>query len=181
MSAYCQCRIPNADGSLAPSGQNWPSAGQSAGNSNGINPTGDAGAIPTAGSGITQNGNPGATQTANNGVNPSGVTQPDATQTANDGIAPTGMTQPDGTQTANNDITPTGGAPPDATQSGNVPTGSTVPQWGQCGGTYNGGASGSCAAGSQCVCKDSSEHFLGLRNDRTNGLDSILSMSSPRR
>ena len=41
--------------------------------------------------------------------------------------------------------------------SGPANTGSPLPQYGQCGGTYNGGASGSCPEGNQCVCKDSSK------------------------
>ena len=49
-------------------------------------------------------------------------------------------------------------------ESGNEasPTGSTIPHWGQCGGSYNGGASGQCAEGSQCICKDSSRSLSSV-------------------
>ena len=62
------------------------------------------------------------------------------------------------------DNTAASGIQPTPSKSGSIasPTSSTVPHWGQCGGTYNGGASGQCAEGSQCICKDSSEFLFPI-------------------
>ena len=92
------------------------------------------------------NGNAGATLTGNVVSTPTG----------NAGGTPTGLVG--GSLTGNAGATQSGDE--GITQPGTTPTGSPIPLWGQCGGTYNGGASGSCADGSQCVCKDSSKHFF---------------------
>ncbi|KAL2049214.1 hypothetical protein ABVK25_010565 [Lepraria finkii] len=53
-----------------------------------------------------------------------------------------------------------------------TPTGNTIPEWGQCCGTYNGGVSGSCAEGNQRVCK-----YLTYCQYRTPDADGSLAPS----
>ena len=107
--AYCQCRVPDADGSLVPSGQYWPSATQSAGN---INGAGQTGGLATGGTAT----NGGAVQPTGGDTGTGGALQPTG------GANPSGTSlPPDGgfTYTGSADYSPTSYPPP--TSVGDLP------------------------------------------------------------